>query len=117
LKPSPVVAVLRGGRYSGSVYVQAACAGVERVVGSASPSPLLHKPKMRYFQAVKQLPAQKSSDSSREGNAFYTLAVGGTRSNMPYAYQEWTLYSRGVKLKKGPNVTIYFFSKRKPKSG
>ena len=36
---------------------------------------------------------------------------------MPYTYQGWTLYSREVKLKKGPKVTIYFFSKRKPKSG
>jgi len=53
----------------------------------------------------------------REGNAFYTLAHGGARSNMPYLYQGWTLYSRAVKLKKGPTVTIYFFSKRKPKSG
>src|SRR5947199_120795 len=35
---------------------------------------------------------------------------------MPYTYQGWTLYSRDVKLKKGPKVTIYFFSKRKPKS-
>src|SRR5205823_1736238 len=102
---------------SRSVYVQAACAGVEGVVGPASPSPILHKLRMRYFKAVKQLSRQQSSDSSREGNAFYTLAVGGTRSNMPYTYQGWTLYSRDVKLKKGPKVTIYFFSKRKPKSG
>src|SRR2546427_673488 len=36
---------------------------------------------------------------------------------MPYTYQGWTLYLRDVKLKKGPKVTIYFFSKRKPKSG
>src|SRR5207244_2312698 len=78
---------------------------------------ILHKLKMRYFKAVKQLRGQKSSDSSREGNAFYTLADGGTVSNMPYTYQGWTLYSRDVKLKKGPKVTIYFFSKRKPKSG
>ena len=35
----------------------------------------------------------------------------------PYTYQGWTLYSRDVKLKRGPKVTIYFFSKRKPKSG
>ena len=27
------------------------------------------------------------------------------------------MYSREVKLKRGPKVTIYFFSKRKPKSG
>ena len=72
---------------------------------------------MRYIQAVKKLSGQKSSDSSREGNDFYTLADGGTRSNMQYTYQGWTLYSRDVKLKKGPKVTIYFFSKWKPKSG
>ncbi len=36
---------------------------------------------------------------------------------MPYQYQGWTLYTRDVKLKKGPRVTIYFFSKRTPKSG
>jgi len=36
---------------------------------------------------------------------------------MAYEYKGWTLYSREVKLKKGPKVTIYFFSKRKPKSG
>jgi len=29
----------------------------------------------------------------------------------------WTLDSRDVKLKRGPKVTIYFFSKKKPKSG
>jgi len=52
-----------------------------------------------------------------KGNAFDPYVYGGTRSNMPYTYQGWTLYSRDVKLKKGPKVTIYFFSKRKPKSG
>jgi len=36
---------------------------------------------------------------------------------MPYQHQGWTLYSRDVKLKRGPKVTIYFFSKKKPKSG
>lgn len=36
---------------------------------------------------------------------------------MPYTHQGWTLYSRDVKLKRGPKVTIYFFSKKKPKSG
>jgi len=36
---------------------------------------------------------------------------------MPYLHKGWTLYTREVKLKKGPKVTIYFFSKRKPKSG
>jgi len=52
-----------------------------------------------------------------KGNAFDPYVYGGPRSNMPYTYQGWTLYSRDVKLKKGPKVTIYFFSKRKPKSG
>jgi hypothetical protein len=36
---------------------------------------------------------------------------------MPYTYEGWTLYSREVQLKRGPKVTIYFFSKRTPKSG
>ena len=36
---------------------------------------------------------------------------------MAYTYQGWTLYTREVKLKRGPKVNIYFFSKRKPKSG
>ena len=36
---------------------------------------------------------------------------------MPYQYQGWTLYTREVKLKRGPKVQIYFFSKKKPKSG
>src|SRR5207249_1220390 len=36
---------------SRSVYVQAACAGVEGVVGPASLSPILHKLRMRYFKA------------------------------------------------------------------
>jgi len=37
--------------------------------------------------------------------------------SMPYTHQGWTLYTREVKLKRGPKVNIYFFSKRKPKSG
>ncbi len=36
---------------------------------------------------------------------------------MPYLHQGWTLYFRDVKLKRGPKVTIFFFSKRTPKSG
>ena len=36
---------------------------------------------------------------------------------MPLVYQGWTLYARVVKLEKGPTVTIYFFAKRKPKTG
>ena len=36
---------------------------------------------------------------------------------MAYVHDGWTLYKRDVKLKGGRNQTIYFFSKRKPKSG
>ena len=36
---------------------------------------------------------------------------------MAYQYEGWTLYTRDVKLKGGRNQTIYFFSKRQPKSG
>ena len=36
---------------------------------------------------------------------------------MVFKYEGWTLYTRDVKLKGGKNQTIYFFSKRTPKSG
>jgi hypothetical protein len=36
---------------------------------------------------------------------------------MAYIHDGWTLYKRDVKLKGGRNQTIYFFSKKKPKSG
>lgn len=72
---------------------------------------------MRYFTTIIQLLTSRCQTLLPEGNAFETLVYGGTRSKMPYTYQGWTLYSRDVKLKKGPKVTIYFFSKRKPKSG
>jgi len=36
---------------------------------------------------------------------------------MAYKHEGWTLYTRNVKLKGGRNQTIYFFSKRSPKSG
>jgi hypothetical protein len=36
---------------------------------------------------------------------------------MAYTHEGWTLYTRNVKLKGGRNQTIYFFSKRSPKSG
>lgn len=36
---------------------------------------------------------------------------------MVFIYQEWTLYIRIVHLRDRPNQTIYFFSKRMPKSG
>jgi hypothetical protein len=35
---------------------------------------------------------------------------------MVYKHENWTLYTRDVKLKKG-SITIYFFSARVPKSG
>ena len=36
---------------------------------------------------------------------------------MAYTYKDWTLHKRDVKLKGGKNQTIYFFAKKKPKSG
>ena len=36
---------------------------------------------------------------------------------MAYVHDGWTLYTLDVKLKGGRNQTIYFFSKKKPKSG
>jgi hypothetical protein len=36
---------------------------------------------------------------------------------MAFVYEGWTLYSREVTLKGGRKQTIYFFSKRSPKSG
>ncbi len=36
---------------------------------------------------------------------------------MAYEYEGWTLYTRSVNLKGGRKQTIYFFSKRSPKSG
>lgn len=36
---------------------------------------------------------------------------------MAYKHEGWTLYTRNVKLKGGRNQTIYFFSKKSPKSG
>ncbi len=36
---------------------------------------------------------------------------------MTYKHGDWNLYSRDVRLKGGRNQTIYFFSKRTPKSG
>jgi len=37
--------------------------------------------------------------------------------SMPYIHEGWTLYKRDVTLKGGRKQTIYFFSKRSPKSG
>jgi hypothetical protein len=36
---------------------------------------------------------------------------------MAFEYKGWTLYTREVTLKGGRKQPIYFFSKRKPKSG
>jgi len=36
---------------------------------------------------------------------------------MAFEYKGWTLYCREVKLRSGKTQTIYFFSKRTPKSG
>lgn len=36
---------------------------------------------------------------------------------MVYKHEGWTLYTRNVNLKGGRKQTIYFFSKRSPKSG
>ena len=36
---------------------------------------------------------------------------------MAYVHDGWTLYTRDVQLKGGRTQTIYFFSKRTPKSG
>jgi len=37
--------------------------------------------------------------------------------SMAFVYEGWTLYTRDVNLKGGRIQTIYFFSKRSPKSG
>ena len=41
--------------------------------------------------------------------------------NLPYKYNQWTLYCREVRFKvgkkTGPVRTIYFFSIKKPRSG
>jgi hypothetical protein len=36
---------------------------------------------------------------------------------MAYEYKGYTLYTREVELRSGRRQTIYFFSKKKPKSG
>ena len=36
---------------------------------------------------------------------------------MAYTYEGWTLYTKDVTLRGGRKQTIYFFSKRTPKSG
>ncbi len=36
---------------------------------------------------------------------------------MVYKHEGWTLYCKDVKLKGGKTQTIYYFSKRTPKSG
>ena len=47
-----------------------------------------------------------------------TTNLGSPRMTMVYSHPGgWRLYMREVKLKRGPRVTIYFFSKKKPKTG
>jgi hypothetical protein len=36
---------------------------------------------------------------------------------MLYRYEDWVLYKKDVTLKGGKKQTIYFFTKRTPKSG
>ena len=36
---------------------------------------------------------------------------------MSYRYKDWSLYKENVKLNTGQEVTLYFFSKWKPKKG
>src|SRR5206468_4801266 len=69
------------------------------------------------FKLRNSSPHLHVGKNTRRETLFTPLLYGAARPNMPYTYQGWTLYSRDVKLKKGPKVTIYFFSKRKPKSG
>src|SRR5437660_11871374 len=69
------------------------------------------------FKLRNSSPHLHVGKNTRRETLVTPLLYGAARSNMPYTYQGWTLYSRDVKLKKGPKVTIYFFSKRKPKSG
>ena len=48
----------------------------------------------------------------------YTISIPYTGvKRMVYKHGEWTLYKRDVKLKGGKWQTIYFFSRRTPKSG
>ena len=35
---------------------------------------------------------------------------------MTYSYGGWTLFARDVQPRRGPKVTIYFFSKKRPKA-
>src|SRR5439155_10834935 len=47
-------------------------------------------------------PPISMSEKILGGKRFTPLLHEAARSNMPYTYQGWTLYSRDVKLKKGP---------------
>ena len=51
---------------------------------------------------------------SDRSNMPYLQKIGKPK---PYKYGEWTLYKRKVKLNGGKVITIYFFSRGKPKSG
>ncbi|HID25386.1 MAG TPA: hypothetical protein EYP23_02845 [Thermoplasmata archaeon] len=53
----------------------------------------------------------------RRVEAFYSEQPVVERKVEPFVYQGYTLYKRMVKLLSGKWQTIYFFSKRLPKSG
>ncbi|MBN1860044.1 MAG: hypothetical protein JW840_01130 [Candidatus Thermoplasmatota archaeon] len=45
------------------------------------------------------------------------MAIIPSETKTEFTYGLYTLYSELVRLKNGKNQVIYFFSKRKPKSG
>jgi hypothetical protein len=62
--------------------------------------------KKRVIEAHRKLQQRDNRNSSTNGG-----------NQMAYEYDGWTLYVRDVKLKNGNVHTIYFFSKKIPKSG
>ena len=46
-----------------------------------------------------------------------SMAIVSSETRAEYTYGLYTLYSEVVRLKNGKNQVIYFFSKKKPKSG
>jgi len=51
---------------------------------------------------------------NERSNLPYLQKIGKPK---PYKYGDYTLYKRNVKLNGGKTITIYFFSRKKPKSG
>jgi hypothetical protein len=62
-------------------------------------------------------PQPKVRTIQLQPNVVGELAPADEDATMPFTYGEYRLYSRNVKLKGGGRRTIYFFSKRQPKSG